>query len=187
MFCFFNTWVKYSRCGFVLLLLFSFMLERKNILNPSTEFEPCPKPLWKHVHKSQTRGPFMSQIRSTWHSELMSKATSKVNQPGRAPPCLIWELPGNGECPKTRDSDSRSPHTPWIYIWASNTLLSSELPYSAPTSIPTLTLKHFYDTLAKLGDLFFHYKKGLQIALQKIRKWFVAIWPETEARKLQIR
>ena len=147
----------------------------KNFLNPSTEVWALPNAysLWKHVHtKSKKSNKGALYVTNQKHirdmHELMSKATFKVNQQERVPPCLCCELPGNGSGPQPAGPHVHSPH-PCIYTWANNSLLSSEVPHSAPTSIPTLTLSNIsYCTFASWEVYFSIIKKYYKSHYRKL-------------------
>lgn len=55
----------------------------------------------------------------------------------------------------TGDSASSPPHTPWIYTWASNTLLSLVLPHSAPHLHPSPDTHVFFTTPLQSWEIYF--------------------------------
>lgn len=115
--------------------------------------------------RSQTMRHFVSQTRSTSTTCVCSgaKQPSRLTSEEVSPP--RWELPGNERLEEQRTQPLPAVHS---HLEPARCHQCSD---SAHTSIPAPTLSNIpYDTFVKSWDLFFHYKKVLQITLQKIRE-----------------
>lgn len=138
-------------------------------------FEPCPQPtLYENMFtlspKSETRGLFMSQIRSTPMTCVNSWARqpSKLTREEGFLPAPSESLQGMGNVPRAENSASCSPHTEWICTWASQALLSSGPLHQPPSLSQPWHSQRFLTTLLQSGEIYFsiikrdyksHYRK----------------------------